>query len=307
MNKSSLLPLSRPYVPKKSKRYLAECLKQDHQQGDGKFGGIAVELIEKITTERNVFLTPSCTSSLEIASLLIDLQPGDEVILPSFNFTSAALAIVKFGAVPVFIDVNPVTKCIDTDLVEEAISTRTRAISWVNYAGFAPDLDQLRRIARTKGLFLIEDNAHALGASYRNIPLGKTGDFATYSFHSTKNIQCGEGGAISIANDDLLRKTSYIREKGTNRIDMNLNIVDKYTWVEKGSSYLLSEIQAALLVAGLQSHDYIQNYRRSIYNLYVSAFNRIKNHVPIECVADEAENSFASHLFYIEVENSEIS
>lgn len=300
------LPLSRPFVAAKSIEYFKKVLANQHQQGDGPFCEQAVSKIKSITQQSQVFLTPSCTSSLEIASMLIGISPQDEVIMPSFNFTSGAIAVTKFRGVPVFADIEPTTKCIDAETIERKINSKTRAISWVNYAGFAPKTEILRELANRYNLCLIEDNAHGLGSIYRGEMLGKTGDYVTYSFHATKNVQCGEGGALTLRSDIESRHCNFIREKGTNRVDFNNRIVDKYSWVENGSSYLLSEIQAAVLCAQLDEFNIIQSERREIYSMYTEKFRELRCRYNIDGNFDEPEIGFASHLFYIQVSNENV-
>ena len=212
-----MIPFNVPYVPEASKRYVLEALESNHQQGDGPFTAKASKMVSDLVGGGHVLLTPSCTHALEMASMLANIGPGDEVILPSYTFTSAATAITKFGATPVFVDIEMETKGIDVNQVRDAITPRTRAISWVNYAGVPPDIEGLQSLAKEFNLLLIEDNAHGLGGSYKGKPLGSFGDFATQSFHATKNIQCGEGGALVINNPKYIERAEIIREKGTDR------------------------------------------------------------------------------------------
>lgn len=299
-------PLTRPFVTEESKRFAMEALTQQHQQGDGNFCKKATQLIAEITNHEMILLTPSCTSSLELASMLIKLEPGDEVIMPSFNFTSAATSVTQFGAIPVFADIDPETKCLDANQVEENLTHRTKAISFVNYAGFTPDLDRIENIARANRIALIEDNAHGLGAFFKNKQLGTTGDYVTYSFHATKNIQCGEGGAIGLKNLIDLKKAHFMREKGTNRVDFLEGREQKYTWVERGSSYLLSEIQAAVLYGQLLSFEDIQMSREMLYSRYSKNFKEMSADYEIFGNFSHPEPGFACHLFYFEVPNEEI-
>lgn len=297
---NSKYPLTKPHVTEESKKYAMEALEQPHQQGDGDFAKRATQVISDLTQRSAILLTPSCTSALEIASMLIRLQPGDEVIMPSFNFTSAAISVTKFGATPVFIDIDPETKCVDVNLIEESLTGKTKAISWVNYAGFTPDLEKIRTIANFANLSLIEDNAHGLGATYNANPLGTTGDYVTYSFHATKNFQCGEGGAIGLRNEKDYRRAQHIREKGTNRIEFQEGHIQKYTWVEQGSSYLLSEVQAAVLLGQIEKFADLQSSRFKLYARYAKNFREICKDFEISGNFREPEEGFASHLFYIE-------
>ena len=233
-----LIPFNVPYVSDASRQYVLEALASSHQQGDGPFSAKASRMVSDLVGGGHVLLTPSCTHALEMASMLADLGPGDEVILPSFTFTSAATAVTKFGATPVFVDIEMDSKGIDVVQAREAITPKTKAISWVNYAGVAPDIEGLQRLAKEFNLILIEDNAHGLGGTYKGKPLGSFGDFATQSFHATKNIQCGEGGALVINNTKYIERAEIIREKGTDRSRFFRGEVDKYTWQEIGSSFL---------------------------------------------------------------------
>ena len=257
-----MIPFNVPYVSAMSKQYVLEALASNHQQGDGPFTLKASKIISNLVGNGHVLLTPSCTHALEMASMLANIGPGDEVILPSYTFTSAATAITKFGATPVFVDIEMETKGIDVNQVRQAITPKTKAISWVNYAGIAPDINGLKILAKEFDLILIEDNAHGLGGSYQGEPLGSFGDFATQSFHATKNIQCGEGGALIINNPKYIERAEIIREKGTDRSKFIRGEVQKYQWVDQGSSYLLAEVLAAQLLGQLESFDKIQSSRK---------------------------------------------
>jgi dTDP-4-amino-4,6-dideoxygalactose transaminase len=265
---AKLIPFSVPYVPEASKKYVLESLESNHQQGDGPFTAKASQLVSDLVGGGHVLLTPSCTHALEMASMLAKIGPGDEVILPSYTFTSAATAVTKFGATPVFVDIELDTKGIDVNQVREAISPRTKAISWVNYAGVAPDIEGLQSLAQEFNLLLIEDNAHGLGGSYKGKPLGSFGDFATQSFHATKNIQCGEGGALIINNPKHIERAEIIREKGTDRSKFVRGEVQKYQWVDQGSSYLLAEVLAAQLLGQLENFQVIQKKRLQLFEFY---------------------------------------
>jgi dTDP-4-amino-4,6-dideoxygalactose transaminase len=264
-----LIAFNVPYIPKASKKYALDALESSHQQGDGSFTTEVSKIVSDLVGGGHVFLTPSCTHALEMASMLGNIGPGDEVILPSYTFTSAATAVTKFGATPVFVDIEVETKGIDVYQVRDAISPRTKAISWVNYAGVAPDIESLQSIAKDFNLLLIEDNAHGLGGTYKNRPLGSFGDFATQSFHATKNFQCGEGGALVINNSKYIDRARTIRDKGTNRSRFLEGKVEKYKWVDHGSSYLLAEYLAAILLGQLENFEQIQNIRKGIYSKYI--------------------------------------
>ena len=288
-----MIPFNKPYIPEASKKYAEEVLESDHQQGDGPFTKRASKMVSDLVGGGHVLLTPSCTHALEMASMLGNFGPGDEVILPSFTFTSAATAVTKFGATPVFVDIDPITKGIDVNRVADAVTDKTVAISWVNYAGVAPDIEALQSISEEHDLLLIEDNAHGLGGSYRGKPLGSFGDFATQSFHATKNIQCGEGGALVINSPKFIDRAEIIREKGTDRSKFIRGEVQKYQWVDQGSSYLLADFLAALLVGQLENFEEIQENRKKIANRY----SQIK--IPEAIISSSQEVINVAHMFYI--------
>ena len=297
-----MIPFNNPYVPEASKKYAMAALESAHQQGDGPFTKRASKMVSDLVGGGHVLLTPSCTHALEMASMLGNFGPGDEVILPSYTFTSAATAVTKFGAKPVFVDIDDVTKGIDANQVAGAVTDKTVAISWVNYAGVAPDIDALQSISKAHNLLLIEDNAHGLGGSYKGKPLGSFGDFATQSFHATKNIQCGEGGALVINTPEFIERAEIIREKGTNRSKFVRGEVQKYQWVDQGSSYLLSEIQAAILLGQLEKFTWIQMQRNFIWQHYASIFSNIK--IPHIGLMPRIEKQVA-HMYYLDFQSSE--
>jgi dTDP-4-amino-4,6-dideoxygalactose transaminase len=288
-----MIPFNKPYVPEPSKKYAMEALESDHQQGDGQFTARASKMVSDLVGRGHVLLTPSCTHALEMASMLGNFGPGDEVILPSYTFTSAATAVTKFGATPVFVDIDPITKGIDANQVADAVTDKTVAISWVNYAGVAPDIDALQSISKEHNLLLVEDNAHGLGGSYKGKPLGSFGDFATQSFHATKNIQCGEGGALVINNTKFIERAEIIREKGTNRSKFVRGEVQKYQWVDQGSSYLLAEILAAVLLGQLENFESIQSNRKTVTEIYS------KIEISDAVTTNSHDANIAAHMFYI--------
>lgn len=298
-----MIPFNVPYVPEASKKYVLEALESNHQQGDGPFTAKASQMVSNLVGGGYVLLTPSCTHALEMASMLANIGPGDEVILPSYTFTSAATAVTKFGATPIFVDIEMETKGIDVNQVRDAITPRTKAISWVNYAGVAPDIDGLKSLAKEFNLLLVEDNAHGLGGSYKGKPLGSFGDFATQSFHATKNIQCGEGGALVINDAKFIERAEIIREKGTNRSKFIRGEVQKYQWVDQGSSYLIAEPLAAILVGQLDEFSILQAKRRAIWDTYYSCLNEKK----LENVSSISEldlnSQDSSHIFFVEFQS----
>lgn len=296
-----MIPFNVPYVPEASKQYVLEALESNHQQGDGPFTAKASKILSKLVGNGHILLTPSCTHALEMASMLANIGPGDEVILPSYTFTSAATAITKFGATPVFVDIEMETKGIDVNQVRDAITPKTKAISWVNYAGIAPDIKGLQSLAKEFSLLLIEDNAHGLGGSYRGRPLGSFGDFATQSFHATKNIQCGEGGALVINNPKYIERAEIIREKGTDRSKFIRGEVQKYQWVDRGSSYLLAEVLAAQLLGQLENFDDIQSSRKKTCESYESSLGDYS-----QKYSSKIENN-AYHMYYLELDPPEMN
>jgi dTDP-4-amino-4,6-dideoxygalactose transaminase len=290
-----LIPFNVPYVADNSKQYVQEVLESNHQQGDGPFTSKASKLISDLVGGGHVLLTPSCTHALEMASMLANIGPGDEVILPSYTFTSGATAVTKFGANAVFVDIEMQTKGIDVNQVRAAITPRTKAISWVNYAGVPPDIEGLLSIAEEFGLLLIEDNAHGLGGEYKGKPLGSFGDFATQSFHATKNIQCGEGGALIVNNRKFLERAEIIREKGTDRSRFIRGEVQKYQWVDQGSSYLMAEVLSAILYGQMSEFSKIQSDRLNSWKTYASYFTN--------SYSSEFAEKQVAHMFFLELES----
>jgi dTDP-4-amino-4,6-dideoxygalactose transaminase len=304
-NRLTRIPLSRPTVLGTELDYVAQSLGQSHLAGDGKFTKLCHGLIEQITASPKALLTHSCTGALEMMGLLIDLKPGDEVILPSFTFVSTANAIALRGATPVFVDINPATLTIEPVEAAAAVTPKTRAIMAVHYAGIAADMDPLREITDNHGLVLLEDAAQALGATYRGRPCGSLGDLGAISFHETKNVVSGEGGALTVNDLRFAERAEIIREKGTNRSRFFRGEIDKYTWVDVGSSYLPSEIVAAFLYAQLQTTEQINDIRRAIFARYMDAFQELasKGRVTLPTVpADRVSNG---HIFYLLLDDAE--
>lgn len=268
MTQDSLIPFNVPYLPLTAAERLLSSLKSRKFAGDGPATSRATKALSRILDEAEVLLTPSCTHALEMAVRLLGVGPGDEIIVPSFTFTSTANAVVLAGATPVFVDIEPITQNIDVTLVEAAITPRTRAVFCINYAGVAPHVHHLRELCDRHGLVLLEDNAHGLGASTSGKKLGTIGAMATQSFHETKNVQCGEGGCLVINDALYLEAAEIIREKGTDRSRFFRGQVDKYTWVREGSSWLLADTLAALLESQLAAFEEIQSLRGHIWNSY---------------------------------------
>lgn len=262
------IPFNRPCFAGRELRYAAEAIAAGKISGDGMFTRKCSLLLERIVGAPRVFLTTSCTHALEMAALLLGIRPGDEVILPSFTFVSTANAFVLRGAKPVFADIRPDTLNIDERALDSLVSKRTRVICPVHYAGVGCEMDSIMRTARRSAVDVVEDNAHGLFGSYRGKPLGSFGRLAAQSFHETKNITCGEGGALVVNDPALAARAEIIREKGTNRSQVFRGEAAKYTWMDIGSSYLPSEILAACLLAQLEARRAIQAKRRQIWCYY---------------------------------------
>lgn len=293
------IPFNKPYMTGKEINYISQAHANSMLAGDGPFTKRCHKWLEQKTGTHKALLTHSCTAALEMAAILADIQPGDEVIMPSYTFVSTANAFVLRGAVPVFVDIRADTLNIDESLIEAAITPKTRAIVPVHYAGVACEMDTIMDIARRHSLLVIEDAAQGVMSTYKGRPLGSIGDLGCYSFHETKNVISGEGGALLVNNPAFAERAEHIREKGTNRSQFFRGQVDKYTWVDVGSSYLPGEIVAAFLWAQLQEADTITQERLKIWNLYHQAFQGIEQAgmirrpvVPIECQHN-------AHMYYL--------
>lgn len=293
------IPFNRPVFAGNELRYIKEAVKSGKISGDGIFAKKCTDYIEKKFKAFKAFLTPSGSAALDLSALLLNLVPGDEIILPSFTFTSTANAFVLFGGRPKFIDIRPDTLNIDETKIEENINRKTKAICCVHYAGIACEMDRLKEIAKEHDLVLIEDAAQGINASYKGKYLGTIGDLGIYSFHETKNINCGEGGALVINNPKFIKRAEIIREKGTNRPQFFRGEVDKYTWHDIGSSYLLSEILAAYLYAQLEHMDRIAKKRKKIYNYYKESFKDLERRgvIRLPIVPEHCQSNY--HIFYI--------
>jgi len=286
-------------------RYIFQALDAGHISGDGRFTKKCHELLEKELNVRKVLLTTSCTHALEMAALLLDVRAGDEVIVPSFTFVSTVNAFVLRGARPIFCDIRPDTLNLDESKLEQLITPRTKAILAVHYAGVGCEMDAILEIARGHEIAVVEDNAHGLFAKYRGRNLGTFGCLATQSFHETKNVTCGEGGALLINDDKYIARAEVIREKGTNRNRFFRGQVDKYTWVDVGSSYLPSDVLAAFLYAQLEHRLEIQAARRRIWERYNSQLDRwaAENRIRTPFVPKHCDQSW--HMFYLQMPSLE--
>ncbi len=263
-----LIRLSQPQISTLEREYVGQALSSSVWHGDGGFTERATEWLVRRTGTPAALLTTSCTHALELAALLLELGPGDEVICPSFTFTSTVTAVALRGATPVLVDVQPATLNLDVAQVADALTERTRAVFVVHYGGVAADLDDLLDLLEPRGIPLVEDNAHGIGGYWKGQHLGTFGALGTQSWHDTKNISCGEGGALLVNRTDLLSRAEVIREKGTDRRRFLRGEVDKYTWVDHGSSYLMSDLSAALLLAQMERFDEIQEARHRVWNAY---------------------------------------
>lgn len=288
-----------PYATGLELDYVTQSLASGHWHGDGPFTERATRWLEDFTGCHDALLTTSCTHALELAAILLELGPGDEVIVPSFTFSSTATAVAIRGATPVFVDVVPETLNVDPELVEAAITPATKAVFFVHYGGVAADLDALQDIATRHELALVEDNAHSLGAYFRGRHLGTFGTFATQSWHATKNVACGEGGALLINDPAHVERAEIVREKGTNRSRFLRGQIDKYTWVDQGSSFLPSELLAAVLTAQFDKFDEIQDARHRVWNAYDEALGQwaADQGVATMYVPDDCQHP--AHLYYL--------
>jgi len=299
------IPFNRPYFTGNEIRYMEDVLQSlsegGHISGDGKYTKLVQDLFQTKFGARKALMTTSCTSALELATRLLALKPGDEVVVPSYTFSSTVNPILLVGAKPVFADIQEDTLNIDPADIRKKITKKTRAIYPVHYGGVSCEMDEIMEIAQEHDLNVVEDAAQGVNAKYKGTYLGTIGDFGCYSFHETKNYVCGEGGALLINSDDstIIEHAEIIREKGTNRSKFHRGEVDKYTWVDVGSSYLPSDLLAAFLYAQLEKLDEIQSMRMNVWNAYYSALKPFEDagKIRLPVVPDYAEHN--AHLFYI--------
>jgi dTDP-4-amino-4,6-dideoxygalactose transaminase len=292
------IPYSKPYRAPHEMEYLEQVLSSGRTHGDGPFTKRASQLMEDLTSADSVLLTGSGTHALELASWLLELAPGDEVIVPSFTFSTTAASVVMTGATPVFVDIDPATGSLDIEAAEAAITGRTRAVYVVHYGGVAPDMDRLTGLAERAGIQIVEDNAHGLGARWGGRPCGSFGTLAAQSFHATKNIQCGEGGALLINDPSLRARAEVLREKGTDRSKFLRGEVDKYSWIDRGSSYLPSELTVAVLTAQLEAFDTIQEQRHAIWNTYAESLVPWAAQTGAALMSPPEKVDHPAHVFY---------
>jgi dTDP-4-amino-4,6-dideoxygalactose transaminase len=293
------IPFNKPSVVGSELIYVGQAVAGGHASGDGPFTKRAQATLEERFDANRVLLTTSCTSALELAALLCDLRPGDEVIVPSYTFVSTVNAFVLRGARPVFVDIRPDTLNIDERLIEQAITPRTRAIFAVHYAGVACEMDAIMDIADRRGLLVVEDAAQGVFARYKDRWLGTIGHLGCYSFHETKNLSCGEGGALVVNDPALEPRAEILREKGTNRSQFLRGEVDKYTWVDAGSSYVLSDMLAAFLVGQIENMEKITRRRGEIFDRYAAILSPLveRGLIRIPVIPQHCTTNY--HMFYL--------
>lgn len=300
-----MIPYNKSYISGNELEFIRDAINSRQLSGDGSFTRRCTDWMRSSLRINCALLTNSATAALEMACLLANLEPGDEVIMPSYTFVSTANAVVLRGAIPVFVDIRPDTLNIDENLISEAITSKTKAIMPVHYAGVACEMDTIMHLANELKIYVIEDAAQGINAYYKGVPLGTIGHMGALSFHATKNISCGEGGAFLTKLKDIAEKAEIIREKGTDRSKYLRGEVDKYSWVETGSSFLPSELNAAYLAAQFEEVEKVTNLRVSIWNKYHEAFSKFEDEglivrpkIPDECVHN-------GHIYWILLENQD--
>ena len=302
MNKKNLLeniPFNKPFLTGGELENINQCNLNSHLSGDGEFTKLCSKALEDITGTKKALLTHSCTAALELAALLINIKPGDEVIMPSYTFVTSASAFVLRGAIPVFVDIRKDTCNIDESLIEQAITKKTKAIVVVHYAGVSCEMDKVSQIANDNGLLLIEDSAQALMSTYKDQSLGTFGAMSTVSFHETKNIICGEGGSLFINDEEYISRAEILREKGTNRSAFFRGEVDKYTWVDTGSSFLPGEVTAAFLFSQLESAKDITIKRKAIWDKYHESLESLERAEVIRRPFIPENTEHNAHMYYL--------
>ncbi len=293
-----------PFVGKEIE-YVKQAVENKKICGDGPFTKLCNKWIEDKTLTKKALLTTSCTHALEMAAILCDIKPGDEVIMPSYTFVSTADAFVSRGATVVFVDIRPDTLNIDENLIEDAITDKTKVIVPVHYAGVSCEMDKIMEIAKKYNLLVVEDAAQGVTATYKGQQLGAIGDFGCYSFHETKNYSMGEGGALLIKDEKFVEQAEIIREKGTNRAKFFRGQIDKYTWVDFGSSYLPSDMNAAYLWAQFESVEDIFNSRMNVWNTYYNALKPLEEKGLIELPFIPEHCTHNAHMFYLKCKDLE--
>jgi dTDP-4-amino-4,6-dideoxygalactose transaminase len=293
------VPFNKPYLTGNEARNIEAAHANSRLAGDGPFTEKCHAWLRSYTGEPAALLTHSCTAALEMSALLLDIQPGDEVIMPSYTFVSTANAFVLRGGVPVFVDIRPDTLNLDENLIEAAVTPRTKAIVPVHYAGVGCEMDSILQIARRHGLKIVEDAAQGIMSRYKGRPLGSLGDLAAYSFHETKNVICGEGGALVVGDSDFVARAEIIREKGTDRSRFHRGYVDKYTWQDIGSSFLPGELTAAFLWAQLESAESITQGRLRVWDRYHALLEEleVQGYLRRPIVPQHCQHN--AHMYYV--------
>ena len=300
-----MIPFNKPYLTGNELNNIQKAYSFGQLAGDGVFSKKCQSVINSLFNTPYSLLTHSCTAALEMAAILCDIKEGDEVIMPSYTFVSTANAFVLRGGIPVFVDINPETLNIDESLIPHAVSEKTKAIVPVHYGGVGCNMTEIAGICERKNLFLVEDAAQGICARYESQPLGSFGDLSTVSFHETKNVICGEGGALLINNKDMLERAEIIREKGTNRSQFFKGQVDKYSWVDIGSSFLPGEVNAAFLLAQLEEAYEITNKRIQIWNKYHSSFKELEISGKVTRPKVPRNASHNAHMYYLTLNSEE--
>jgi dTDP-4-amino-4,6-dideoxygalactose transaminase len=293
------IPFNKPFIAGKELFYIAQAVQYGNLAGDGEFTKRCSRLMEERFDIPRVLLTPSCTAALEMAVMLYNIGPGDEVLMPSFTFVSTANAVVRLGATPRFVDVCPDTLNISPDAMRQAVSSKTRALLPVHYGGVSCDMDPIGDLAKEINCPIIEDAAQGVNAFYGNKALGSIGALGAYSFHDTKNYICGEGGALCVNDESLIERAENIRNKGTNRSQFIQGTVDKYTWVDVGSSYVPNELSCAFLFGQLELLDQIADRRKRVFDNYHAALKPLEDagHLRLPVIPPNCTSNY--HMFYV--------
>jgi len=293
------IPFNKPFFAGRELECIAQAVAEGDVSGNGPFTRRCARYLEERLGIHRVILTPSCTAALEMAAMLCNLGPGDEVIMPSYTFVSTASAVVRTGATPVFVDIRPDTLNLDETRIEAAITARTRAIFPVHYAGVACEMDAILEIARAHGLLVVEDAAQGVDSRYQGRALGGIGQLGAFSFHETKNFMCGEGGALCVNDPSLVERAEILRDKGTNRQRFLQGMVDKYTWVDVGSSYVPSEVSSAFLYAQLERMDAISARLRASHEFYRTRLRPLQDAGHLQLPSIPAACADNGHLFWV--------
>lgn len=305
MDPTVIIPFNKPYITGKELEYLQQALKSLHHCGNGEFCRKCIDLMRQKYGVAHVFLTPSCTAAMEMGAILAGLKPGDEVILPSYTFSSTVNAIALCGAHPVFCEITPDTMNMDVSKIESLVTEKTRMIAPIDYAGIPCEIDAIMNIAQRHGLFVMLDAAQSLHSFFKGSPTGVFADFTAFSFHETKNCSCGEGGALLIKDKELARRAELVQEKGTDRSLVLKGVKNKYGWVDVGSSFLLSDIQAAILLAQLENVEAIVAKRSKITEAYRKLFSPYERHGLLSVPKPPSHVEINHHAFFVIFDTSE--